>query len=242
MDASRFASWSPRASRLITTIVLVVVNLVPVPLVVSGAWRSGDVMIAYWLENIVVGFWTLVQIRTARGTQPTATGGKRGVRVTLNGRDAGAMPTGGLAVFFCLHYGIFTVVHGVFAGVIAVMAGGLTGSVWTWVLMLVAMFVSHGLSTAVHWFGQGERDRVTPSAAMMRPYGRIVVLQVAVIGGFLLMAFAGDGWGGSGSFDVPAGLDPVVLPGLLLIVLKLTLDVITHLIQHRRPSGTVVRS
>lgn len=226
----RTASWSLSRSRLVTTAVLVVVNLVPVPLVLTGVWLSGDVLLAYWLENIVVGFWTIIQILTARGATTAMPGSN----------DADNWPSGRLAVFFCFHYGMFTLVHGVFTAVIITQVGGLTGGFPTWLLMIAAMFVSHGLSCAVYWFDRGERDRVTKGRAMFRPYGRIFVMQITVIGSFFLLMRSGDGFTDEGGLDLIDGINPVVLPGLLLIVLKLILDVGAHLLQHRRQPPVVI--
>lgn len=79
----------------------------------------------------------------------------------------------GLAAFFSVHYGIFTLVHGVFTFVLAGIVG-VSAQRAPYVFAVAALMLSHGLSTALYWFARGERDVVSPQRAMPQPYGRVV--------------------------------------------------------------------
>src|SRR5688500_9913700 len=87
---------------------LIGMNLVPLGFLLFADWSPGDVLIAYWLENVVIGLFTVVKIVTARA----------------GGEDATRAATKiGLAAFFTFHFGIFTLVHGVFTLLLAYWIG-----------------------------------------------------------------------------------------------------------------------
>jgi hypothetical protein len=127
--------------------------------------------------------------------------------------------------FICVHYGIFTFVHGMF--VIDIFGGGLKRfggfpePAMFWQIMrenhlgwaVLALAVSRGISFATNYVGQGEFRRITPGQLMAQPYGRIVVLHIALLGGGFLMQ----------------ALHSPMLGLLLLVGLKIMLDLAGHL-------------
>lgn len=211
-----------RSSRLALT-ALVVANVVPLIGVVALGWKVYDVMLIYWLENGVVGAFTLLRMVTA-------------------GRNAAS--TLFMGPFFTVHYGMFWLVHGVFvvtlfgpagpfggpssAGTAAAptlpfalpIAGEIPlvpGAVWA----LAALGLSHGVSFVQNWLLGGERDGVDPGALMPRPYGRVVVLHLTLIaGGFFVIA-----------------LGAPVLALVLMVVLKIGVDAAAHLRSHAAARG-----
>ena len=192
-----------RKARATTSIVLIAANTLPLWAVLTGAAGVGDVFVVYWFENVVVWFTTTIKILTARGRTPE-----------------GVPPSGNLltAAFFAFHFGLFTVVHGVFAFTLASLTGGFTGEPRTWLILLVAILTSHMVSLGFNWFGQGERNVVTPRRAMSAPYPRMMVLHLSVIGGFFLLLGLGRA---DGTYDV-------VGPVALLCGLKTVVDVFFH--------------
>ena len=85
-----------RVAPLVTALLLVAVNLLPLWAVLRGSAGMGDVFLIYWFENVVVWALGIVRISTAEGT-----GGPE-VKTTSN---SGPISN---ASFFALHYGIFT--------------------------------------------------------------------------------------------------------------------------------------
>ncbi|HEX5218205.1 MAG TPA: DUF6498-containing protein, partial [Verrucomicrobiae bacterium] len=74
----------------------------------------------------------------------------------------------------------------------------------------------HGFSFAYNYIIGGEYRTTSLPALMVQPYGRVIVLHVAILGGgFLVMALGSP----------VAGL-------ALLVLLKIALDVRAHLKQH----------
>ncbi|MFC5367680.1 DUF6498-containing protein [Salinirubrum litoreum] len=237
-------SLRPRDSALPALLALVGANLLPLAGVLFGGWTVWEVLIVYWIESGIVGLFSIPRILLAAGSSDDST-----FSVTINGRPVDVSgpetPVDGLHVypenvpiagFFCMHYGIFWVVHGVFvlsfplflggggASVGAVGGGGLgtlIGTFGTIGLAIVGLVVSHGVSFVTNYVGREEYRHTSAGERMSAPYGRVVVLHVTIIVGAFLV----------GSLGGP-------LPALvLLVVLKTGIDLGAHLREHRRASG-----
>lgn len=150
----------------------------------------------------------------------------------LNGRPANAMGRASVAMFFCIHYGIFWFVHGIFVltlpvfGAIGGVGGGLLDGIDPagMLLALIALVVSHGLSYRLNYLGRREYLRATPGALMGAPYARLFVLHLTIIFGALAISLTG----------APAAAVAI------LVGLKTLMDVGFHLAEHRRhaPAAT----
>lgn len=155
------------------------------------------------------------------------------------GGNAGALNHGikfFLIPFFAVHYGFFCFGHGMFVFLLlggdglgesfvpaspglesfaklvsdAVAAGGLWAA--------LGLLLSHLYSFATNFIGKGEYRRTAAPVLMIAPYGRIVVLHVAIIlGAFAIMTLG----------------SPVFLL-VLLIFGKIILDLKLHLRSHRK--------
>lgn len=208
--AARLATRLPGGlARLVTAVLLVVVNLLPVWAVATERAGMGDVFLVYWIENVVVWLCGIVRVSTAEGTDTT-------VKVSGNTGDMG------LPGFFALHYGIFTLVHGVFAVVMAVLVD-LQGGIGQVLLLSALIAASHLFSLGVNWFGRNERSVVGQGTAMFAPYPRMLVLHVGIIMGFMFI-------GGPNAVDHGAQVNAVAL----LCGLKTLVDLLFHLLQHSR--------
>ncbi len=151
----------------------------------------------------------------------------------LNGRSVNAMARAGVATFFCVHYGIFWFVHGVF--VLALPAFGAIGgssdivdgmkpaAILVALVALVALVISHGVSFWFNYLGHGEYRTANPMTQMYVPYGRLVVLHVTIIVGAIAISF----------FGAPA----IVVA--ILVGLKTLLDLGFHLAEHRARAGAL---
>lgn len=218
----------PRAP-LLSSASLVIGNLLPLWAVWQGHMSVGDVFVVYWLENVAVWAITIVKVRTARGvTGPVA------ATMKLNGRPVDPTNPGPLAFFFALHYGIFTFVHGVFAFVMAFLAGGALHP-WTWLLTGLALGLSHLGSLWINWYDGGERLRVSAVSAMWQPYPRMLVLHVGILVGFALVLQT------VGTAETPSGIEQLA-PVLVLLGLKTVVDLALHLWERSRaaPEASVV--
>lgn len=154
--------------------------------VLFGGWSLFAVMALFWLENVVIGAFNVVRILFA--------GALGGLMVFV-----GALA---MSVFFTVHYGLFTAVHGVFVAMLfgreagIGMDGGLfqpLGRMFGWllanrdtVLAIVAIVALHA-AALVRWIMQRVAGEATNENLITAPYSRIVVLHVALIFGAFLM-------------------------------------------------------
>ncbi len=195
----------------VSVIVLMLTNLVPVFAVLFMDWQAFLVVFLFWTENIIIGFLNILKMAIA----PSDTTGKWGPKYRI-------IP------FFCIHYGIFALVHGVL--VFAIFGGifdqddlfaGISGA-WNSIVnpafgwAVLALAISHAVSYFVNFIGKGEFRKTSLQQLMVQPYVRVIILHVTVlIGGFLVMLLG----------------SPVV--GLIfLIALKTYIDILSHLKQH----------
>ncbi len=141
--------------------------------------------------------------------------------------------------FFAVHYGMFCFVHGVFVfvllsgdGPFASGAGGggitepfdvirsslstLTQQHLWWAVLALAG--SHLYSFFTNYLGKGEYRKTVLPKLMSQPYGRVVILHVALLFGAFLLMMIGS---------------PILLL-LILIVGKTALDLKLHLREHQQ--------
>lgn len=170
---------------------ILAVDLFPVIAIFQLGWGAAALVMLYWLENLVIGFITLLRM--------IASTVRHGVPAIFGAFALGA--------FFTVHYGMFCFVHGVFlmafaeisadgSGAIGFSPSGLlnyaltTGTAMVWfvgAILLLQLF----LFARDFIFG-GEYRETDPMSEMARPYGRIVVLHIALFAGFGLLAFLGE--------------------------------------------------
>lgn len=165
-----------RAAWVATAVVLAVVDLLPLVAVVRGDVGMADVFLVYWLENVVVWLVGMVRVSTADGQD--------GARLTSRGDPIGHTQ------FFALHYGVFTLVHGIFTAFIVGILG-LDGGVLPVLVLTGATAASQLWYLGAVWFGRGQQHLVSTATAMFAPYPRMLVLQVGIIVGFSV-AVGGD--------------------------------------------------
>ncbi len=189
-----------------SAIALALANAVPLLGVLLFDWRVFDVMILYWAENVVVGVINVLRMivcRSGFGLKQLAEG-SFGARMTEAQRASISRFARGTSLFlipfFVLHYGLFCFGH--YSAVTAIFSGdpasdaGLfavpLAEAWQsplWIA-IAAIAVSHLISFRYNFIGKGEYLRTNLAQLMHRPYGRIVIMHVAVIaGGFLVTLF-----------------------------------------------------
>jgi hypothetical protein len=155
------------------------VDLMPIIAVFAFGWSATPLVALYWLENIVIGAFTIFRmIGTAL------------VSVVSLAMSLFMVP------FFFFHYGMFCFVHGVFIRVFAEWNKGVDGggalepiSLIQWALgtapeMLWFVAAIVGVSALYYVFDflwRGEFKTSNPQAEMFSPYGRIVTLHIAII-------------------------------------------------------------
>jgi hypothetical protein len=197
---------------------LIVANIVPLIGVIGFGWDVFSLLLVFWWENVAIGVVNVLRILVAQGGGPS-----------------GAASRFVLAPFFVVHFGGFTLGHGlmlfaIFAGTTGlaspdpgdliplaleqVQARGLGWSV-------LALFVSHIVSFVTNTLVAGEYKQMQPIKQMGRPYGRIVVMHLTVLFGAILAQLTGSS----------------VWALVILVGLKLAVDLRAHLAE-RRAAGS----
>lgn len=182
---------------------ILVANFLPAVGVLFFGWRIFDVVLIYWLENVVIGLFNLVKILSCRPDPDVL----KPALAPSPHRPAhhASVPPGsriGTAFLFMVHYGMFTFVHGAFLGILLKSPGeisspakmslpdSLTPTVW---LSVLAIAASHLYRLIAAFYLRGEYRRRTPRMQMGEPYGRVIVLHLAILAsGFLIMRMQGQ--------------------------------------------------
>ena len=190
-----------------SALMLIAANLVPVAGAVWLGWELGDVMVLYWAESAIIGFYNLCKMAVIDRWLALLTG-----------------------TFFVGHFGAFMAVHFLFIWGIFVKGFDATGSdelaevarhfVGLWPA-LAALFVSHGISFFTNFIGRREYRGRSGKDQMAEPYSRIVLMHVTLIFG--------------GGLALVLGSPTYVI--LVVIVAKIVLDVRAHLRERKKFSG-----
>ena len=155
---------------------LVVANTVPLVGVLFFGWSLFAVMFLYWMENVVVGAFNVLRMYKARGFVEIIKPEHLWIR------KAGKL---GVIFFFILHYGIFTLVHGVF---VYFLFGPFDMTPFMVLVGVSALTLSHAISYLINFIGNGEYERVHEAMLLSQPYKRVIVLHFSIIaGGFFVM-------------------------------------------------------
>lgn len=185
-----------------SSVALIIANLVPLAGVLLLGWHVFDILMLYWVENVVIGVINVMRMAACRGREK-----------------------GFLLPFFAVHYGLFCFGHlaavtGLFSESFGTtnawqyFFGGTLDEVWRSSLWLAigAIAASHLFSFFSNFIAGGEYLRTSARELMQRPYGRIVVLHVAIIIGAALIQW----------------LRSPVMMLVVLIAAKIALDLWLH--------------
>ena len=211
----------------ISVIALLTANAIPLFGVLFLEWDAFFIVLLYWSENLVIGFYTILKIVFSSVSHPAIHLGKFI-----------------LIPFFIIHYGGFTAGHGLFLLAIFkedIAKRVLEGLTWPFFLIFIellfnvvkqmyliipsqmkiailSLFISHGVSFVYNYLLKGEYASDKPPNLMAAPYKRVIIMQFAILGGGYWAMILGS---------------PVALL-FILVVLKTIFDVILHLRSHKK--------
>ncbi len=188
--------------------VLVLVNLLPLAGVFAFGWDAFRLLSLFWLENIFIGLLGILRIIRA-------------------GPSSWFEP-----FFFTLHYGAFTVGHGILLSSLFGLDVGAANPfaalqpLWAnlnqidFIAVALAIAGSHLWSYVRNYEGLSEYERLASKDAMALPYRRVMITHIGlIVGAFLLQALG----------------EPIM--GLVaLVAVKIFMDLQAHKREHRRLS------
>ena len=150
---------------------LVVSNLIPLIGVLFFGWNVSTILILYWSENVIIGFYNIVKMALAKGETKKQPAPKRFF----------------LIGFFIVHFGIFTIGHAAF---VFSFFGTDNPSLQSLLPALFPLFISHGVSMFVHFIKNKEYLRVSFDSLFFQPYKRVVIMHLTIIfGAWVATAF-----------------------------------------------------
>lgn len=143
---------------------LILSNLIPLIGVMFFGWSVATILILYWSENVIIGFYNVIKMALAKGEAR---------RQQTNQRFF-------LIGFFIVHFGIFTFGHAAF---VFSFLGTENPSFNSLLPALLPLFISHGVSMFVHFIKNGEYRRVSFETLFFQPYKRVVIMHLTIIFG-----------------------------------------------------------
>jgi hypothetical protein len=216
----------------LSPLVLIGANLIPLAGVFFFGWGVTFIVLLYWIENLIAGFYNILKMAILKTEQ-----------AANNLNKLFIIP------FFCLHYGGFCAVHGVFLTTFFKIGSGSSpldsGSVWwgpfvflqilfsviakLWaskppemIWAVIGLFISHGVSFVENYILGLEYRTSAMKELMHKPYQRIIVMHIAIIfGGIFVMKLN----------------SPMPLM-IILILLKIFFDQYLHRKSHSRIKET----
>ncbi len=207
---------------------LIGANLIPLAGVFFFNWDVVFIVLLYWAENLIAGFYNILKIALVRTGESI-----------VNSQKLFIIP------FFCLHYGAFCGMHGLFLTVFFKIgeSSPFPANEETWPLHLVfiqilfnvvakiwanrppemiwallGLFISHGISFVENFILGGEYRTSTIKELMRQPYQRIIVMHIAIIAAGIFVM----------KFNSPM---PMLI---ILILLKIMFDIFLHRRSHKK--------
>lgn len=186
---------------------LVFANLIPLIGVFLWGWQVDDLVLLYWFETAIIGFFNVVKMLVVGGWS-----------------NLFFIP------FFVIHFSGFMTGHLFF--LLYIFAPGLEVSsplsyeFWLTMsflvdalyLAIIGLFISHGISFIYNFVLKGEYKKIKADELLLQPYGRIAIMHVSIVFiGFIALA-----------------TQQSILLLILLIIVKTVTDIQAHLKVHKK--------
>ena len=150
---------------------LILSNLIPLIGVLFFGWSVSTILILYWSENVIIGFYNIIKMALAKGEVRSK---QTYERLFLIG-------------FFIVHFGIFTFGHAAF---VFSFFGTDNPSFQSLLPALLPLFISHGVSMFMHFIKNKEYKRVSFDKLFFQPYKRVVIMHLTIVfGAWIATAF-----------------------------------------------------
>lgn len=182
--------WLSRIKIFPSGVLLVLANLIPIFGVISLNWNAYDIILLYWIENIVIGICTVPRILLAhKPSIPKFSyiSKKENQQFTLTSFFLNIFFSG----FFLFHFGTFTSIHGIFVfNLIAKNSTFIINNDFSGLrIFFLALLISHGYSLIANYILKEEYRYRSAQEAMMKPYPRVTVIHLTIIFGAIISQF-----------------------------------------------------
>ena len=191
-----------------SSLVLILVNLIPLLGVLFFSWDIFTVIILYWMESAVIGFFNILKMQKINNYKFTP-----------------------LVPFFIMHYVIFMFVHlffilQLFQPNLELASGQVAAFVIVFeyfkalIISLSFIFLSHGMSFVFNFIKKQEFKYVSLKKQMFVPYRRIIIMHIII-----MLAGAGI---------IYTNYSQEVAAVVFLVILKIIFDLGSHIFEHRK--------
>jgi len=194
----------------LSSISLIISNLVPLFGVLFFDWSIYPILIAYWIENVIIGYFTYIKIPFLKGRDKD--------NKILSFINIPPFPKNMIINRFLRDYLLFCAVHGVLLFTLFFMGAKFEVNIFPDILLMtVLLFISHWISYRSNFFGKKEYLKISPSQQIIMPYSRIMIMHMVVLMGGLVVENNGY----------------KLVTVVFLIILKTAVDLGSHLLEHK---------
>jgi len=198
-------------------VILVISNLFPLFGIFFLNWSITPILILYWAENVVIGFYNIFKILKAEAKEsgPRITG----FQLAIDSFPKLLWPIKiAIAFFFAFHFGIFMIGHGFFLYAFLKMGTlpSFSFSFYEFIFPVILLFISHGISYKQNFIDKQEYKNTSSYDQMNQPYSRMAIMHMVIMALGISFSFLG-----SPKYAL-----------ILLIGLKIYIDLKSHLKEH----------
>ncbi|MFH1769834.1 MAG: DUF6498-containing protein [Parcubacteria group bacterium] len=199
-------------SSLSALFLLILVNLIPLFGVLYLDWGVVTILVLYWMESVVIGYFGYKKIFKVTGNRP---------KKHFFGLLFGLL---GPASYFLFNFIVFILVDALFLVILLVIFLLQTPTSFIeydlsfsyLIIGFIGFWISHWYSYRSNFLGREEYLKYTPKSVTRAPYKRIWVMHAFIIVAGGIMAWT---WS-------------LVSLLLVLVVLKIVADITLHLMEH----------
>jgi hypothetical protein len=193
----------------VSGITLIISNIITIFLAVTGGWSLKELMIVYWAQSVIIGFFVFLKILSL----------KKFSTENFKINDQPVKPTRATkyftAFFFLIHYGGFHLGYLIFlsAGFLSQNSQSPTVGTILAILFSIILFFADHLFSFIYNFKKDSNKQRNIGTVMFFPYARIIPMHLTIVFGFFLIESTG-------------GL-------VFFLILKTLADGIMHAVEHR---------
>lgn len=138
-------------------------------------WGTGEVLLLFWIESAIVGFYTILKMITFR------------LRLSEPNPTSKMPPLLFVIPFFFIHFGGFMAGH-LFFIVLAFIPEFSISLLLALIASTIPLFLSHGFSFVSNFLLKKEYSSLDFGNIMLMPYRRIVIMHLTIILGVMINA------------------------------------------------------
>lgn len=223
----------------VSLLILIISNLTAILGAIFLGWDWGMILLAYWMENGIIGFFTIIKMITSVIMYPEPIYGRTAeikpkklfelnkMSQFQTSKTLGIVSLVFTVPFLVFHFGGFMLGHLIF--IVTFILGDMTldfASVLKLIMeasiLAITLFISHSISFYFNFIKGEEFRSVQQQGLVGAMYGRVAILHIVIIFGAFIAAAL------SNSISNP------MYPAILLIVIKTFTDVVFHLRERKK--------